>query len=353
MKPYTMKSPLYLFALLVIASACGNSSVDGDVVQTKPKKSIPVYVQEIQPSTFRHYLTVLGNVESDKTILIAPKVAATVEKLHVRTGDIVAQNTILATLDSKIIRNQIEQVETQLKLAETIYERQKNLREQNIGSEVEFLQAQTQYESAKSQLAVLNEQYANYFIRATISGTVDRVDLKVGEFASPQMIAFQLTNLDALKVTATISEDYIARVDPTDSVEIYFPSIDETIQTKIDVVSQAINASNRTFTVEIYITNLNGKIRPNMMAKVKINDLLLQNVIVVPVQSLQIELGKQLIYVAEKVNDSWVARSKPVTAGLFYDTDLVIESGLNFGELLITEGFGNLVSGASISIQEK
>ncbi|TNE70389.1 efflux RND transporter periplasmic adaptor subunit [bacterium] len=347
-----MKPTVYLFALLVIANACGNSSAEENSTLAETHKSTPVYVKELQPSTFRHFISVLGDVESDKTILITPKAAATVEKLHVRSGDKVEQGAILATLDSKIIRNQIEQVETQLNLAETIYERQKNLREQNIGSEVEFLQAETQFESAKSQLAILKEQYANYFIKATISGTIDKVNLKVGEIASPQAAAFQLTNLDALKVTAKISETYITRVDPTDSVEIYFPSLNETINTKIDVVSKAINASNRTFTVEIYIPNASGNIRPNMMAKVKINDVLTHNEIIIPVNTLQIARGEQTVFVAQKTGSSWVAQSKKITTGLFYDNDLIIESGLNKGDLLITEGFSNLVNGAAISIQE-
>lgn len=251
MKVFSMKFQLSVLAIFLFVTACGNG--DQGNGENETRSSTPVYVNEVQTSTFRHYVNVQGDVESDKTIMITPKTSATVEEILVRAGQQVEKGDILARLDGEITRNQLAQAETQLELAKTIFERQQNLREQNIGSEVEFLQAKTQYESARSQLASLREQYDYYTIRATISGTVDRVDLKVGETVGPTLPVFQISNSDALKVTAEVSEAYITRVNETDSVEITFPSLDVKVQKRLDVVSKAINPSNRTFGVEVYL----------------------------------------------------------------------------------------------------
>jgi RND family efflux transporter MFP subunit len=345
-----MKFQISVLAIFLLVTACGNGDQGNGANETR--SSTPVYVNEVQTSTFRHYVNVQGDVESDKTIMITPKTSATVEEILVRAGQQVKKGDILAKLDGEITRNQLAQAETQLELAKTLFERQQNLREQNIGSEVEFLQSKTQYESARSQLASLKEQYDYYTIRATISGTVDRVDLKVGETVGPALPVFQISNSDALKVTAEVSEAYITRVDETDSVEITFPSLNMSVQKQLDVVSKAINPSNRTFGVEVYLPGGVEGIRPNMMARVSINDTKLENQIVVPVNTVQQANNIRYVFVAEETEEGWIARNREVTTGLNYENDLIITSGLNTGDLLITAGYANLSDGSAISIQE-
>ncbi len=353
MKPTTMKSQISILALFLLITACGNGGPNENGENGIPTNAAPVYVQELQPSDFRHYVNIQGTVESDKTILITPKISATVEKKLVRAGDAVKKGDILAKLDGEITRNQLQQAETQLELAKTLFERQSNLRDQNIGSEVEYLQAKTQYESAKSQLATLTEQYENYTIRAAISGTIDRVDLKVGETVGPGTPVFQLANSDALKVTAAVSEAYISRIEKTDSVEISFSSIDENIYKQLDVVSRVINPSNRTFGIEIYIPNHEGNILPNMMARVKINDITLRNQIVVPLNTVQKANNESFLFVAEETDNGWVATAKKVVPSYSYNNDLAIDEGLEAGELLITSGYAELSDGQPISIQKE
>ncbi|HET8866067.1 MAG TPA: efflux RND transporter periplasmic adaptor subunit [Gracilimonas sp.] len=348
-----MKFHITLLALVLFISACGNGGQNEDEANEPQQAATPVYIQKLQPSDFRHYVSVQGDVESDKTIMISPKTTATVEEIQIRTGDNVQKGDVLARLDGEITRSQITEVETQLELAKTLFERQQNLREQNIGSEVEFLQAKTQYESAKNQLATLTEQYEDYTIRATISGTVDQVNLKVGETVGPNAPVFQISNSEALKVIASVSEAYILRVDQSDSVDISFSSLDEVISKKLDVVSKAINPSNRTFVVEINIPNNSGNIRPNMMASVKINDLTLRDQIVVPSNTVQNANQISYVYVAEETDAGWIASRKEVIPSQSYNNDLVIEEGLNAGDLLITDGYTDLADGQPISIQEE
>ncbi|SMO91286.1 efflux RND transporter periplasmic adaptor subunit [Gracilimonas mengyeensis] len=346
-----MKSQISILALFLLITACGNGGQDENG-ENGTERTTPVFVEELQPSTFRHYVSVQGDVESDKTIMISPKTSATVEEILVRAGDDVQKGDILARLDGEVTRSQLQQAETQLELTKTVYERQQNLRDQNIGSEIELLQAKTNFESAKSQLATLKEQYDYYTIRATIPGTVDRVDLKVGETVGPSAPVFQISNSDALKVTAQVSEAYITRITKSDSVEITFPTLDASINKKLDVVSKAINPSNRTFGVEVFIPNSIENIRPNMMAKVKINDITLQDKMVVPVNSVQRANNVSFVFVAEETENGWVARNREVTTGYNYANNLVIEEGLQAGELLITTGYANLSDGSAITIQE-
>jgi RND family efflux transporter MFP subunit len=346
-----MKSQIPILALFLFLSACGNGSGE-QISEQENTRSTPVYVEEITLKTFRHYVTVQGDVESDKTIMITPKTSATVEEIMVRAGQEVQKGDILARLDGEITRSQLDQVKSQLELAKTLFERQQNLKEQNIGSEVEYLQAKTQYESAKSQLASLQEQYSYYNIKATISGTVDRVDLKVGENIAPALPVFQISNSDAFKVTAQVSEAYITRISTQDSVEIIFPSLKTSAKTKIDAVSKAINPSNRTFGIEVFLPGDTQDIRPNMMARVRINDITLPKQIVVPVNAVQQANNISFVFVAEETESGWIAKNKEVRTGENYKNDLVITDGLEAGDLLITTGYTNLNDGIAISIQE-
>lgn len=346
-----MKNQYYILALLLIVSACGDEPSANKEAKEEIVNVTPVYVQEIENGTFQHYLNVQGTVESDRTILVSPKTTATVTRIHVRTGDRVKQGQVLATLDGDITASQIEEVENQLELAQTLYDKQKNLNEQGIGSEVEYLQAENRVTSLKNQLNTLNKQYNNYSIKATISGTVNRVMLKEGETVNMGSNVFQIANSEALKVTAEISEAYITSVDASDSVEISIPSIGVTYHSTLDVVSKVIDPSNRTFTVEIYIPDVEGMIRPNMIAKVRINDITENDQIVIPINVVSQEAGADYVFVAQQKASGWTSEQRQVTMGKNYQDQVVIENGLKTGELIITTGYNELAPGKAISIE--
>lgn len=348
MKKYT----LFIIPLLFMVSACGNKEEQPAENSDNTETGTPVYIQELQPQTFNHYLNLQGTVESDKTILISPKTSATVKQINVEAGDEVTDGQVLATLDGEITNSQLEEVRTQLELARTLFEKQKNLRDQDIGSEVEFLQAQNRVESLEKQLNTLSEQYKNYTIRATIGGTLNRVMLKEGETVSPAAPVFQIANSEALKVTTEISEAYITRIDRTDSVFISFPSLDTSVSRTLDVVSKVIDASNRTFSVETDIPSLGGTVRPNMIAKVRINDYSASNQIVVPVNTVLQDNQASYVFIAVETDSGWAARQQEVETGMSYGNALLITNGLNAGDLLISEGYNDLRNGDMISIKE-
>jgi RND family efflux transporter MFP subunit len=345
-----MKQAIYILSLLVLVGACGESNPNEEASGTS--ELVPVYTQEVTTGTFQHFLDVQGSVESDKTILISPKTTATVESVQVDAGDTVAKGDVLATLDGEVTKSQIEEVKTQLELARTVYQRQQNLRKEDIGSEIEFLRAKNQVKALENQLATLREQFEYYTVRATIGGTVNRVMLKEGETAAPTSPAFQIANSEALKVTAEISESYITRIERTDSVTVQFPSLDRELTKTIDVVSKVIDPSNRTFTIEVYIPNLEGMVRPNMLAKLQINDVRRDNEVVVPLNAIQQPEGDAFVYVAKQGDPSWVASKQPIELGLSYNDQTLIEEGLRPGDRLVTVGYNALSDEMPISIQE-
>ena len=344
---YSFITSLLFFVLL---SAC--SGPEASQEQAPSQRAVPVYVQELQPSTFNHYINIQGTVESDKTIMITPKVSATVESVEVSAGEVVEKGEVLARLDGEVTKSQIAEVKTQLELARTVYERQKNLRSQDIGSEIELLQAETDVKSLESQLATLQEQYANYTISATIGGTVNKVLIKEGEFVSSTMQAFQLANSEALKVTAELSEAYINRIDLTDSVTISLPSIDWQLTKTLDVVSKVIDPSNRTFAVEIYLPNGNNQIRPNMIAKLRINDYSESNQIVVPINVVQQTNEGGFLFLAKQNGSGWISQRQQVETGRSYGSDIVIEQGLQPGDRIITTGYTNVANNGPIEITQ-
>lgn len=333
---------------LLAFSACNN----GPETENNGESMVPVNIAEVQPSTFKHFLNIQGNVESDKTISITPKATATVERIHVKAGDQVSRGTVLAELDGEVTRTQIEEIRTQLKLAETRYERQKNLREDNIGSEIQLLELETQVRSLENQLATLQEQYENYTITATIGGTVNNVMIKEGENIGPSDPAFQIANSEALKVTAEISEFYINRVETTDSVIVNLPSIDRELSKRIDVVSKVIDPANRTFGVEVYIPNIDELVRPNMLAKLSINDYQQDSVLTVPINVIRMTNDEGHLFLAEETEDGWVAKQQSVETGSSYQNEIVVEEGLEPGDQIITVGYENVNEGDSLSVQD-
>lgn len=336
-----IKHHITLIAFLLLVAGCqngGNGNETDDILD----KAVPVFVEELETQTFRHYLKVQGNVDSDRTIAIMPKSGGTVKEIHAKAGDIVKEGQVLAVLDGEIVKKQVKAIDTQLELAEDMYQRQSKLREDDIGSEVEYLQIKNQVESLRDQKATLQEQYDNFVIKATIDGTIDRATLKLGETVGPERLAFQIVNSDALKIIAELSERYINTLQESNQVEITFPSLDTKINTNIDVISRVINPGNRTFTIEIHIPNENGNIRPNMTSTLRINDYTAENQIVIPANALQISNGDRFVYVAEQDGDYWIAKRRDVQIGMNAGNDLIINEGLKAGDLLITTGYNSI-----------
>lgn len=279
--------------------------------------------------------------------------AGTLETVKVKEGQKVTKGQILAIIDDGGMANQVAQLEAQVSLAKTTFERQKNLWEQKIGSEIQYLQSKTNFESLSNQLEQLKSQIDKFNIRAPFSGVIDDVIKDQGNVVAPGPGSeiFRIINLNNMYLEADVPETYIAAITPGKDVEIYFPVLGETVTAKVRQTGNFINPANRTFRVEISVPNTKGNIKPNLTAKIKINDYTSENAILIP-QSIISEnaAGDQYVYRVEKNNNKNIAKQTIVTTGKTQGDVIEILDGVSTGDLLIQAGARSVKDGQEIKI---
>jgi RND family efflux transporter MFP subunit len=314
----------------------------------------PVYVQgiEVQPSLFQHYIQVQGTIDSDNNILIPAQSNGVVKKIHVREGDRVSQGQLLAELDGAILERSIDEVTHALQLVTTIYERQERLWKKNIGSEIEYLQAKNNKENLEKKLETLREQFRMTMVHAPINGTVDAVMIKEGEMAAAGRGTIRIVQLSRLKITASLSENYISLISKNHPVKVQVPVVGSEMDLKINAVSQVIDPNNRTFQIEIQIPAQKKELKPNMLSVVTINDYTNTEALTVPQNVVQDTGTEHFLFVAEKKNNEWIALRRTVTLGQSYADRVEIQDGLRAGDFVITLGFQTLADGQIVSIQQ-
>ncbi len=303
-----------------------------------------VLVTPVKESSFEHSIDVQGRVDADENVSYTAKVPSVVNRINVKTGEHVSEGQVLAELDAKPIKAQLDALRKSYELANTMYEKQKSLWDQNIGSEMQYLQAKNTKEGLEKQMQTIKENLDLYFIKSDFSGTVDEVAIKVGQSVSPGIPAIRVVNLDKLKVKADISESYASKVKINDDAELFFPDINKSVKSKVTYSSKNINQLTRTFNVEMQLSG-EDIYRPNMVTVVRIIDYKKDNSVVVPVNTIQYIDGHNHIFVAVKEGTKMVARKRNVTVGLIYNGSAEILEGLKTGDLMITTGYQDLNDG--------
>jgi membrane fusion protein (multidrug efflux system) len=316
-----------------------------DTTKEDSSKIKVVAVAPVQLGSFKHFIEIQGRVDATENINVSPKMAGLVTKIYVKEGDEVRTGQVLAEVDDQLVLQSIEEVNSSLSLATTMYERQKNLWDQKIGSEVQYLTAKNQKENLEKRKATLGEQLDMTKIKSPINGTVDLVSLRVGQTTSPGLPSIRVVNLSKLKAKADVAEAYSSKVKKGDDAIVVFPDLNKEIKAKITFVGTVIDQLNRTFSVEV---NLDPNIKdyhPNMIAVVRVIDFQNDSSIVVPINVIQnSEEGKYVFLAAEK-DGKTVAKKQMVTVGLTYNGDTQISGGLNPGDKLITAGYQDLNDG--------
>ncbi|MFO7979352.1 MAG: efflux RND transporter periplasmic adaptor subunit [Candidatus Aminicenantes bacterium] len=320
------------------------------VSEESSEESIPVRITEVNPKEFQHFITVQGTVESESNILISPQTPGLVLTIHVQTGDRVKKGQLLAELDASVIKRSIEEVKNGLELARTVYERRARLWEKNIGSEIEFLQAKNNKETLEKKLETLQEQYQMTLITAPISGAIDEVMIKEGEMAAGGYGAFRIVQLSRLKITASLSENYITHIQQNDTAQVSIPVVGKDFEQKVHAVSQVIDPNNRTFKIEVRVPREMEDLKPNMLALVTINDYTNPQALVVPRNVIQKTGENNFLFVVEQENGKMKARKRVVKVGKEHNSLVEITDGLNPGEQVIVFGFQNLGDGQVITV---
>lgn len=316
---------------------------------TKNKVKV-VSATEMAPQTFTHFIEVQAKVEGDEDVSLSAEMPGTVTSVLVKPGDKVSKGQVLAAMDDRAIKQQVDAMKANLDMATTMYNRQKNLWDQKIGSEVQYIQAKTQKESMEKQHAALQEQWDMTRIKSPINGTVDVVNIKVGSAVAPGFTSIRVVNLSNMKVKAEVAESYISKVRKGNDVVIYFPDSGKEIKTKLGYSGQAINPLNRTFNVEVRLDAKQGEFHPNQVAVLKIADYAATGAFVVPVGAVQKSIDGEFVYVAANENGKTVAKRKTVTSGMTYNGFAEIKNGLAPGDKVITIGYQNVIEGDFIKI---
>lgn len=328
-------------------------TLEGEVTKLDPKKQEQgrvkdVAVSPIQLTTFKHFVELQGTIDAKNNVQVSPKSGGVVTAVYVKEGDNVRAGQAIAKVDDQLLRESQAELKTQMVLANTIFEKQAALWKQQIGTEIQYLQAKNNKEALDRRLSTLNAQLGQSTVTAPISGVVDQVTVKVGQSAAPGMGLVRVVNLAQLKVVAKVADTYAGSVRKGDAVQIEFPDIDKKMTSRISFVATTVDPLSRTFTIEAPLPS-GGSLKPNMLARVRINDESAQNAIVIDRSIVQNTENGQLVYVAEMEGNKKVAKARTVKTGESYDGRVVITQGLKAGDQLITTGYQDVVDGQAIS----
>jgi membrane fusion protein (multidrug efflux system) len=361
-----MKKLLYFSAILVLA-ACNKpkekateladlkkqratldakiDSLQKQVVSKDSVKSTDVSTVAVTPGNFTNYVDLQGHIDAQDNVTAYPQAAGAITAIYVRTGDHVSKGQTLVQLNNSVQQQQIAQLQTQAALAQTVYQRQKNLWDQKIGSEVEFLQAKSNYESAAKQVEGAKQGADLYRIVSPISGTIDQMDLKLGQIASPGATGIRIVNTDVLKVKADVPESYSADVNQGDNVKVVVPDANDSLMLKVTFASKVIDPGSRSFGIEIKLPN-NKEFRPNMTATIHVADYSKKNSIAVPLNAIQHSDTTAFVF----VNQNGFAKKQVVKIGATYGGKSEILSGLKGGEQIVTEGASDVEDGDKLRV---
>lgn len=388
-----MKKIYSLFAIILVLSSCGGQKEQSlsdviaskDLAQIRAKKSeldnkmqqisaeikllnteieildtlkrVPLVTAiKLKNEVFTHFLELQGNVTTKQNVLIYPEVAGTLEKVFVKEGQKVSKGQALGRIDNGGLEQQVAQLEATTALAKTTFDRQKRLWNEKIGSEIQYLQTKTNYEASKNQLAQLKKQIDKFTIRAPFSGVIDDVIKDQGTVVAPGPGAeiFRIVNLSNMFIEADIPESYITDVTIGKYVEIDFPVLGKSLETKVRQTGNFINPANRTFKIEVGVPNNDRSIKPNLTAKLKINDYTNAEAILIP-QSIISENAnvEQYVYVIKNLNnDKGIATQTVVKTGKTQGDVIEILEGVTSGDVLIEAGARSVKNGQEVKISK-
>ena len=311
-----------------------------------------VSVLTLKDTVFNHYLEIQGNINTKENILVQPEFSGTLTSLNVKAGQRVSKGQILGKVDDAGMSQQLASIENQYTLAKTTFERQKNLWDKKIGSEIQYLQAQTQMISAQKSVAQMKAQLAKTLILSPFSGTIDEVFVERGQVVSPNPQGLmRIVNLSNMYVTTSVPETYIGKLKAGTEVDVFLTSLGKTYKGKVRQVGNYINPNNRSFGIEVSVPNPDNLLRPNQVAKLKIIDYTVKDAIVVPTNVVQEdgEKNKFVFIVTNVIGKKGIAKKIIVKVGKSSDNVTEVLSGLSANDLIVTEGVNTISEGMKLN----
>ncbi len=316
---------------------------------TVKKTNYPmVNTQEITKQDFKSFIEVHGVVNTDENITVVAEASGVIKSIKVKEGQYVKKGTLLAILDTDILNKSIEEIETQLELASELFKKQDALRKQDIGTEVQYLEAENRKQSLERNIESLKAQQRKAYITAPISGEVDNIFPNVGEMAGPSQPMFRIVNLSKVYLEAEISEAYLGKIQKNKSVEIMFPSIGkEWVEGTVTYVGNYINPGNRTFSIRVSPKKSSKNFLPNLLGIVKLQEFELKDAIVVPDKVIQDDGNSSYVFTVDTNN---IVHKKNIKTGPSYKGSVLVEEGLTAGEDLVIKGQTLVVDSSRVTL---
>ena len=312
----------------------------GESRSTGTGQELAVEVLPMKPERFSRHFEVTGLMESVQDAEISPESSGQIEEIAVERGARVVQGQLLVRLNTEIIEKNIEEVKTNLELATLRYEKQRELWEKQIGSEIQYLETKNGKEVLEARLSTLNEQLAMARVTAPFPGIIESIRVKEGELASPGMPLLRLVNLDRMRVTSRISESYINQVEEGDVVELRFAAYpDLVLNEKISRIGEVIDPQTRTLTLEVELSNKDRRLKPNMLTSISVEDYHQDEALVVPSIVLRNDLKGTFLFLAVSRNEGLVAEKVYVDTGATVQDRTEITGGITQGDLVIVKGY--------------
>jgi RND family efflux transporter MFP subunit len=323
-------------------------NLEKELAKTTKNEEVNVKVKELEKQYFEHFIEVTGTVEAEYDLNVSPETSGIIEQVLVKEGDFVSKGQVIAVLSSDVLERSLDELKVQLDLAETNFQRTENLWKQNIGSEMQYLQAKNNKESLEKRIASINSQIEMAQVKSPINGVVDYVFQKKGNIGSPQAPFARIIDISQIKVYADVSESYLTKVNKGDKVSVSFPALGRELEASIFRISNSIDPNNRTFSVRINLNNPDRMIKPNLVSVIKIRDYKSENAIVIPSLLIKEDFNGNYTYIVEKKDDGYYARKVYVTPGVTNNNMTEIKEGLSAGTQIVSEGFNQIVDGTKL-----
>ena len=372
-----MKRILIILTTAVLLSACANTTVEDEATKRQKlqelkqqvhsieqqitqlekeladeqtKEQVQIKTQELVLKKFEHFIDVTAKVEADQDVDVSPESSGIIKEVLITEGQRVTKGQLMGRLNTDVLERSIEELQIQLDLASTNYDRQKNLWDQNIGSEMEYLQAKNNKEGLEKRIESLKTQIELAEIKSPANGVVDILYQEKGQIGSPQIPFAKVINIEKVKIYGDVSESYLTKIHEGDKVSIRFPALDQEVNAKIDQVGNIIDPNNRTFRIRINVNNPDKMIKPNLIAVLKLRDYVNENAIVVPTLFIKEDFNGHYTYIVDNKGSEPTAKKIYVTPGVNNNNLTEVTDGLTAGMHVISEGYNQVGNGTAVQI---
>ena len=326
-----------------------------DEADTTVKRDMRALVttSALSRKTFTRYIEIQGSVQAETTVKVSSETGGRLTMFNLSEGDYVKKGQLIAKVDMEGVNKQIAELQTRLSLARDVFTRQKSLWDQNIGSEIQFLQTKNNVEALEKSIETVSFQLTKANVYSPASGMVNMTFTDNGEVIAPGMPLFDILNLGEIKIVSDVPEIYLTSIRKGETVKIKIPALGEERSGRITLIGTAVNPNNRTFKVEIKLSNAGKKLIPNLLTSIMVKDYTATNAIVLTDNLIQQEVsGKSYVFVKVKGDESDIAKKIFVELGETYEGETEIKSGLTGTETIIVEGARGLVENEAIKVAE-